>query len=53
MDTLNNIKKAAEEIRDASQPGENTAAKVGGVLVVLAEHIGNGGGGLAPTKKKS
>lgn len=51
METLDNIKKAAEEIRDASQPGENTAAKVGGVLVGLAEHIGNGGS-VAPAKRK-
>lgn len=51
MDTLDDIKKAAEEIRDASQPGQNSAAKVGGVLVGLAEHIGNGGG-VSPTKRK-
>lgn len=49
METLDDIKKQAEEIRDAKEAGVNTAKKVGGVLVGLAEHIGDSDSG---TKKK-
>lgn len=41
MATLEDITKASEAIRDATEVGENTATRVGGVFCDLAELIGS------------
>lgn len=39
MATIEEIKKVAEQVRDATQIGENTAERVGGVLVALTDKV--------------
>lgn len=39
MATIDDIKQRAEQVRDATEIGENTAARVGGVLVDLTDHM--------------
>lgn len=41
MATIDEIKKQADAIKNATQVGENTAVRVGGVLVDLANVVGN------------
>ncbi len=54
MATIDEIKQQAEAVKNASHVGENTALRVGGVLVDLCEwmknlsgNAGNGGGGTS------
>lgn len=51
MATINEIKQQAEAVKNATQVGENTALRVGGVLVDLCEWMknlsGTSGGGSA------
>lgn len=54
MATIDEIKQQAEAVKNATQVGENTALRVGGVLVDLCEwmknlsgNAGNGGGGTS------
>ena len=54
MATIDEIKQQAEAVKNASNVGENTALRVGGVLVDLCEwmkklsdNAGNGGGGTS------
>lgn len=39
MATIQDIKQRARQVRDATQIGENTANRVGGVLVDMADHL--------------
>lgn len=39
MATIQNIKQRAQQVKDATQIGENTANRVGGVLVDMADHL--------------
>lgn len=39
------LKERAEQIRDASEAGENTAERVGGLMVDIVDEIESGGGG--------
>lgn len=39
MATIDDIKQRAQQVQDATEIGENTAARVGGVLVDLADHV--------------
>lgn len=39
MATIQNIKQRAQQVKDATQIGENTANRVGGVLVDIADHL--------------
>ncbi len=39
MATIQDIKQRAQQVKDATQIGENTANRVGGVLVDIADHL--------------
>ena len=39
MATIQDIKQRAQQVKDATQIGENTANRVGGVLVDMADHL--------------
>ena len=48
MATIDEIKQQAEAVKNATQVGENTALRVGGVLVDLCEWMKN----LSGTKRQ-
>lgn len=49
MSTINEMKTVAEQIKNATVDGENTATRVGGLLSDIVDHLGNGSGSSSGT----